>query len=202
MSTTGEGAGVPHGGSIEVMIEIPKGSRNKYEYDPVRKVIRLDRRLFSATIYPADYGFVPETLGEDGDPLDVLVLLEDPTFPGCLVDARPVGVFWMVDDKGPDAKVICVPDHDPLWDGVHDLSQVPAPLLNEIQHFFDVYKQLEPDKHSSTQGYEGREAAWRVIAEAHARAAGQGTDGRPAQGRPITPAPPASPGPGRPRRTG
>src|SRR5919106_34639 len=144
---------------IEVMVEIPKGSRNKYEYDHDRHVMRLDRRLFSATVYPADYGFVPDTLGEDGDPLDALVLLEDPTFPGCLVRARPVGVFWMTDEKGPDAKIICVPVDEPGSETMNDLNDLPAHLLNEIQHFFDVYKMLEPDKSSSTRGYERREAA-------------------------------------------
>ena len=91
-------------------------------------MIRLDRRLFSATVYPADYGFIPDTLGEDGDPLDALVLLEDPTFPGCWVTARPVGVFWMEDDKGPDAKIICVPAGDPRWDDVADIDDLPAHL--------------------------------------------------------------------------
>ncbi|MEX2587125.1 MAG: inorganic diphosphatase [Actinomycetota bacterium] len=155
--------------TIEVVIEIPKGSRNKYEYDHERHVIRLDRRLFSATIYPADYGFVPETLGEDDDPLDALVLLEDPTFPGCLVRARPVGVFWMEDEKGPDAKIICVPEGDPGWSGIYDLADLPHHLLDEIEHFFDVYKTLEPDKSSSTAGYEGRERALEVIEAARAR---------------------------------
>jgi inorganic pyrophosphatase len=155
---------------IEVMVEIPKGSRNKYEYDHERHVMRLDRRLFSATVYPADYGFVPDTLGEDGDPLDALVLLDDPTFPGCLVRARPVGVFWMSDEKGPDAKIICVPVDDPRSSsGVTDLSDLPRHLLDEIAHFFEVYKMLEPGKESSTRGYEGREAAWREIEAARAR---------------------------------
>src|ERR1700758_4979016 len=155
---------------IDVVVEIPRGSRNKYEYDHERNVIRLDRRLFSATVYPADYGFVPDTLAEDGDPLDALVLVEDPTFPGCLVRARPVGVFWMVDEKGPDAKVICVPAGDPGSGAITDLADLPAHLLREIQHFFDVYKNLEPGKMSSTRGYEGREAALEEIARARARA--------------------------------
>ncbi|MDQ3946433.1 MAG: inorganic diphosphatase [Actinomycetota bacterium] len=155
---------------IEVMVEIPKGSRNKYEYDHERHVMRLDRRLFSATVYPADYGFVPETLGEDGDPLDALVLLDDPTFPGCLVRAHPVGVFWMSDEKGPDAKIICVPVDDPRSGRVHDLADLPKHLLDEIAHFFEVYKMLEPGKESSTRGYEGREAAWGEIEAARTRA--------------------------------
>ena len=154
---------------IDVVVEIPRGSRNKYEYDHERHVIRLDRRLFSATFYPADYGFIPDTLGEDGDPLDALVLLDDPTFPGCWVASRPVGVFWMTDDKGPDAKVICVPAGDPRWDHAQEIEDVPEPLLAEIEHFFEVYKMLEPGKHSTTRGYEGTAAAWTEIEAARTR---------------------------------
>lgn len=154
---------------IDVVVEIPKGSRNKYEYDHDRHVIRLDRRLFSATTYPADYGYVPETLGEDGDPIDALVLVDDATFPGCWVRARPLGVFYMEDEKGRDAKIICVPNGEPLWEDVKDIGELPAPLLAEIRHFFDVYKMLEPDKTSSTVGYDGLEAALREIEEARRR---------------------------------
>lgn len=131
---------------MDVVVEIPRGSRNKYEMDKERGVIRLDRRLFSATVYPADYGYIPDTLGEDGDPLDAMVLLDDPTFPGCWVTARPVGVFWMEDDKGPDAKILCVPAGDPRWEQVADIADVPPAMLAEIEHFFEVYKTLEPDK--------------------------------------------------------
>jgi len=144
---------------IEVFVEIPRGCRNKYEYDPEAGVIRLDRRLFTATTYPADYGFIPETLAEDGDPLDAMVLLDDPTFPGCRVTARPVGIFWMVDDKGPDAKVLCVPAGDPRWEAVADIADLPGYLMAEIKHFFDVYKVLEPQKHSHVRGWEGVDAA-------------------------------------------
>jgi inorganic pyrophosphatase len=151
------------GTPFDVVIEIPRGSRNKYEYDHDRHVIRLDRRLFSATVYPADYGFVPDTLALDGDPLDVLVLLEDPTFPGCWVEVRAVGVFWMEDEKGPDAKLLCVPSHDPNYDGVDDIGDVSPRLRDEIEHFFDVYKMLEPAKNSTTGGYEGRDAAYAEI---------------------------------------
>ena len=157
------------GRTIDVVVEIPRGSRNKYEYDHHAHHIRLDRRLFSATVYPADYGFIPDTLGEDGDPLDALVLVEDPTFPGCWVSGRPVGVFWMEDDKGPDAKIICVPAGDPRWDSVKEITDLPELLLAEIEHFFDVYKMLEPDKHSTTRGYEGTPAAWKEIDDAFAR---------------------------------
>lgn len=157
------------GDLLDVVIEIPRGSRNKYEYDHERHIIRLDRRLFSATVYPTDYGFVPDTLAEDGDPLDVLVLLEDPTFPGCWVAVRPLGVFWMEDEKGPDAKIVAVPAHDPAYADVNDLWDLPQRLLDEIEHFFDVYKMLEPDKQSTTRGYEGRDAAWTEIAAAQRR---------------------------------
>ncbi len=155
---------------LDVVVEIPAGSRNKYEYDHERHLIRLDRRLLSATVYPADYGFVPDTLAEDGDPLDVLVLLEDPTFPGCVVSVRPLGVFHMLDENGPDAKIISVLAHDPRWDGTDDVSQVPAALLDEIEHFFTVYKDLEPGKLSETGGFSGRDAAWAEIEASRARA--------------------------------
>jgi inorganic pyrophosphatase len=144
---------------IDVVIEIPKGSRNKYEYDHERHVMRLDRRLFTATVYPADYGFIPDTLSEDTDPLDALVLLDDPTFPGCWVSARPVGVFWMTDDAGPDAKILCVPAGDARWAHVEDLGGLPDHLTDEIGHFFDVYKALEPGKYADVRGWEGAAAA-------------------------------------------
>jgi inorganic pyrophosphatase len=156
--------------TVDVFVEIPKGSRNKYEFDPERNMIRLDRRLFSATVYPADYGFIPGTLGEDGDPLDALVLNADPTFPGCLVTARPVAVFWMADEKGPDAKIICAPHPDPELDDVQDLGDLGGHVLAEMKHFFTVYKDLEPGKSSSTRDYEGRDAAWAEIRAAQARA--------------------------------
>ena len=147
-------------GIFEVLVEIPRGSRNKYEYDHARGVMRLDRRLFSATVYPADYGFVPHTLGEDGDELDALVLLEDPTFPGCHVDVRAVGVFWMTDEAGPDAKLICVPAGDPRWDTMRDISDIPEFTQREIEHFFDIYKMLEPAKDAETGGFAGAAAAY------------------------------------------
>jgi inorganic pyrophosphatase len=132
--------------------------------------MRLDRRLFSATVYPADYGFVDGTLAEDGDPLDALVLLAEPTFPGCQVLARLLGVFWMEDEAGPDAKIIAVLDGDPDYEHINGLDDLPRHLLEEIEHFFDIYKDLEPGKSSSTAGFEGLEADRREIADARARA--------------------------------
>lgn len=132
--------------SFDVLIEIPKGSRNKYEYDFKLKKIRYDRMIFSSMMYPADYGFIPETLALDGDPLDVLVLVTEPTFPGCVMEVKPIGVFHMADEKGPDEKVICVPVSDPVWNKLNDLSDVNPHLLKEIEHFFQVYKDLEQKK--------------------------------------------------------
>ena len=159
--------------TIEVIIEIPRGSRNKYEYDHERGVIRLDRRLFSATFYPADYGFVPDTLAEDGDPLDALVLLDEPTFPGCLVEARPIGVFQMTDEKGPDAKIITVACGDPVWEDLRTLDDLPSHLTDEIAHFFEVYKDLESGKGTQVGGFEGPDAAWAEIERSLQRGAAQ-----------------------------
>jgi inorganic pyrophosphatase len=153
----------PREGCIYVVIEIPRGSRNKYEIDHTDGRIYLDRRLFTATTYPADYGFVPHTLGGDGDPLDALVLLDDPVYPGVWVEARPIGVLYMQDEAGEDAKLICVPPGEPRWDDVDEVDHLPGQLMAEIRHFFEVYKALEPDKHSSTTGIGGREDAWREI---------------------------------------
>jgi inorganic pyrophosphatase len=153
---------------MEVVVEIPKGSRNKYEIDHVTGAVWLDRLLFTSTFYPADYGYVPHTLAEDGDPLDVLVLLDEPTFPGCHIMVRPVGVFRMEDEKGIDAKVLCVPATDPRWDHVHDLGSVPAHALQEMAHFFEVYKALEPSKHTIINDWEDAAAAVATIEEARA----------------------------------
>jgi inorganic pyrophosphatase len=145
--------------TIDVVIEIPTGSRNKYEYDHEQHMIRLDRRLFTATAYPADYGFVPDTLAGDGDPLDVLVLVTDPTFPGCVVRVRILGMFSMRDEMGVDAKLITVIAHDPQWDGAADIDDVPEHLRNEIAHFFSIYKDLEPHKRTEVGGFADRKAA-------------------------------------------
>ena len=132
--------------TFDVLIEIPKGSRNKYEYDFVLNKIRFDRMLFSSMMYPGDYGFVPETLALDGDPLDVLVLGAEPTFPMCVMEVRPIGVFHMTDEKGPDEKIICVSVNDPFWTKINDLSELNPHRLKEIEHFFEVYKDLEEKK--------------------------------------------------------
>lgn len=132
--------------TFDVLIEIPKGSRNKYEYDFQLKKVRYDRMIFSSMMYPADYGFIPETLALDGDPLDVLVLVTEPTFPGCVMEVKPIGVFHMADEKGPDEKVICVPVSDPIWNRLNDLDDVNGHLIKEIEHFFKVYKDLEQKK--------------------------------------------------------
>jgi inorganic pyrophosphatase len=150
---------------VEVVIEIPKGQRNKYEVDHETGRIRLDRMLFTSTRYPADYGFIEDTLGEDDDPLDALVLLEEPTFPGCLIEARVIGMFKMRDEKGPDDKVLCVPAHDPRVEHLRDIHHVSEFERLEIQHFFEVYKQLEPGK-----SVEGANWADRAAAEAQVEA--------------------------------
>lgn len=154
---------------IEVVIEIPKGSRNKYEVDHDTGDVWLDRMLFTAAVYPTDYGFFPGTLGEDDDPLDAMVLLEEPSFPGCHISARPIGVFCMADEKGPDAKILAVPASDPRWADITDVADLPAHVLDEIGHFFDVYKALEPGKSTETIAWQGRADAERLVSEAQDR---------------------------------
>ena len=149
---------------FDVVIEIPGGSRNKYEIDHNTGRIRLDRMLFTSTRYPWDYGFVDDTLGLDGDPLDALVMLDEPTFPGCVVSVRAIGMFRMTDEKGGDDKLLCVPAGDVRKEHIRDIHHVSEYDRLEIQHFFEVYKDLEPGK--SVEG-----AAWvgRVEAEAEVR---------------------------------
>ncbi len=153
---------------IEVVVEIPKGSRNKYEMDHETGELWLDRHLFTATSYPADYGFIPDTLAGDGDPLDALVLLDEPTVPGCHIRARPIGVFWMRDEAGPDAKILSVPAHDERWTHLEDLSDLRPHLRAEIAHFFEVYKALEPAKSTEIGTWDGADVAAGVIEEAFA----------------------------------
>ncbi|GAB3199106.1 inorganic diphosphatase [Geodermatophilus arenarius] len=146
---------------FDVTIEIPKGQRNKYELDHATGRIRLDRMLFTSTRYPADYGYIENTLGQDGDPLDALVLLEEPTFPGCLITCRAIGMFRMTDEKGGDDKVLTVPATDPRMAHLQDITDVSEFDRLEIQHFFETYKDLEPGK--SVEG-----AEWVGRAEAQA----------------------------------
>ena len=153
---------------IVAFVEIPAGSRNKYEFDRELGAIALDRRLFTSMSYPADYGYIEGAWGEDGDPLDALVLVGDPTFPGCRIRVRPVGVFYMTDEKGSDEKIICVPLRDPAWMRISDVHDIPADLRNEIEHFFQVYKDLEAKK-TETRGFGNRADAERVIVEARER---------------------------------
>src|SRR6201992_674836 len=143
----------------EVVIEIPRGQRNKYEVDHRTGRIRLDRMLFTSTRYPADYGYIEDTLGGDGDPLDVLVLLEEPTFPGCLVTARVIGMFQMTDEAGPGDKGLFVPASEPRQEHLQDIDDVPEFDRLEIQHFFEVYKDLEPAKSVQGAAWAGRSAA-------------------------------------------
>jgi inorganic pyrophosphatase len=157
---------------LEMIVEIPKGARNKYEVDHTTGAIWLDRHLFTATQYPADYGFVPDTLAEDGDPLDVLVLLDEPTFPGCHIMVRPIGVFRMRDEAGGDDKVLAVPARDPRYAPLGDLGDLRAVLpflLDEIEHFFAVYKAVEPGKDTEPGTWEDVATAIRIVEEARAR---------------------------------
>ena len=144
---------------FDVTIEIPKGQRNKYEVDHETGRIKLDRMLFTSTRYPSDYGFVDDTLGGDGDPLDALVLLEEPTFPGCLITCRVLGMFRMRDEKGLDDKVLCVPAGDPRQAHLREIDDVPEFDRLEIQHFFEVYKELEPGKSVQAEAWADRIAA-------------------------------------------
>ena len=141
---------------FDVVVEIPRGSRNKYEVDHHSGLIRLDRTLFTATQYPADYGFVPDTLAEDGDPLDALVIVAEPTFPGCLILSRPIGMFRMTDENGPDHKILCVPARDPRQEHLRDLHHLPEFDRLEIEHFFLIYKELEPGKSVEGASWGGR----------------------------------------------
>ncbi|MGH9107448.1 MAG: inorganic diphosphatase [Acidimicrobiales bacterium] len=157
---------------VEVVVEIPKGTRNKYEANHETGQIWLDRMLFTATRYPEDYGYIPGTLADDGDPLDALVLLEEPTFPGCHVRARPVGVFLTRDENGDDAKVLCVTASDPRQVSVKELEDIPTHELNEIAHFFAIYKSIEPGKGTTPGGWRSREVAEEIVAAARRRFGG------------------------------
>jgi inorganic pyrophosphatase len=153
---------------INVVVEIPEKSRNKYEYDKSLDIFRLDRALHSPIHYPGDYGFAPQTLALDGDPLDVLILTIEPTFAGCLVVARPIGLLKMLDEGKEDDKVLAVPVGEPSFDGIRDFSQIFPHTIRKIQHFFETYKFLEGKK-TSTAGWEDAAAARRIIQEAYQR---------------------------------
>ena len=155
-------------GWVEAMIEIPRGSRNKYEYDHERGVLRLDRVLYAAVHYPTDYGYIPGTLGGDGDPLDILVLVDDPIIPGCVLRARPVGVLITADEKGMDEKVLAVPMDDPRFAQMVDLSFIPEHRLREIANFFATYKELQ-GVHTIVRDWLRRDGAWQIIQEAGRR---------------------------------
>ncbi len=154
--------------TLEVFVEVPMGSRNKYEWDFERQTFVLDRMLFTAVRYPGDYGFIPETLAEDGDHLDAIVILGEPSFPGCTINARVLGMLDMSDDKGRDEKILTVADHDPRWRSLRFLGDVPQHLLDEIAHFFGIYKDLE-QKLVDVRGWVPREAALEVIDDARRR---------------------------------
>jgi inorganic pyrophosphatase len=153
---------------VTAVIEIPSGSRNKYELDKESGMIKLDRVLYSAVHYPGDYGFVPRTLAEDGDPCDMLVLLNEPTFPGCLIDVRPIGVLRLVDRGVPDDKILGVPIEDPFYHEYFDIADIPQHYLKEVEHFFRIYKDLE-GKRVQTLDWEPCEAAKVEIQEAMQR---------------------------------
>jgi len=144
---------------FNVTIEIPKGQRNKYEVDHATGRLKLDRYLYTAMGYPTDYGFIDDTLGEDGDPLDAMVLLPAPLFPGVMVKVRPVGMFKMVDEHGGDDKVVCVPAGDHRWEHIQDIGDVPRYELDTIKHFFMHYKDLEPGKFAEAADFVGRAEA-------------------------------------------
>jgi inorganic pyrophosphatase len=153
------------GATVEAFIEIPQGSRNKYEYDEARAVFVLDRVLYSSVHYPTDYGYIPETLSPDGDHLDILVITHHPTFPGCHIPARPIGGLDMADEKGADFKVLAVPAVDPRFEGIRSLDDLEAHWLREIEAFFATYKLLEP-KQTEVLGWHTLDETWQVIDDA------------------------------------
>ena len=153
---------------LTIIVEIPKGSRNKYEWDHEANALKLDRFLFSSMVYPTDYGFVPDTLGLDGDPLDAMVCVSEPTFPGCWIDVKPIALFKMEDDKGIDDKVLCVPLKDPSWNKLEKLEDLAEQLRDEIAHFFSVYKDLE-QKAVKVDGWYPREVAVEEIEASRVR---------------------------------
>lgn len=150
---------------VNAFIEIPKGSRNKYEFDKETGRVVLDRVLYSAVQYPTEYGYIEETLADDGDPLDIMVLVTEPTVPGCVIPSRVIGLLEMADEKGTDNKLLAVPDVDPRFRHIKDLEQVPPHVLREIEHFFAVYKDLEGKK-VTVGGWHGAEKAMQMLEDA------------------------------------
>jgi inorganic pyrophosphatase len=168
--------------NFHCLVEIPKGSRNKYEWDEELQAIKLDRFLFASVVYPTDYGFIPQTLGEDGDPLDAMVVVTEPTFPGCMIPVKVIALFRMRDDKGVDDKVVCVPQHDPNWRHVEKLEDLSVTLRDEISHFFSIYKQPEGIA-VKVDGWFPRDQAIEIIEAAKARYRDEG-GGQPEAGPP------------------
>ena len=149
---------------VRMIVEIPKNSGNKYEYDGELGVFRLDRALYSPMHYPGDYGFIPGTMAPDGDPMDVLVMVEEPSFAGCMIQVRPVGILNMIDQQEHDQKILAVPNRDPRYDEIHTIDQIFPHVRREIEHFFAIYKELE-GRVTSTRGWEGPREARRAIAD-------------------------------------
>ena len=147
---------------LHCVVEIPKGSRNKYEWDERLQAIKLDRFLFSSVVYPTDYGFIPRTLAGDGDPIDVMVTVSEPTFPGCVILVKPIGMFKMRDEKGEDEKILCVPVTDPNWNTYESYEELTQQLQDEIAWFFSMYKTPE-GKEVEVDGWFSREEAWECI---------------------------------------
>lgn len=158
------GDDAPH--VVNVVVEVPVGSRNKYEWDPDLQVIVRDRVLPGAVRYPMDYGFLPSTEADDGDPLDVILAAYDPAFPGCVLQARPIGVLDMSDVSGDDRTILAVPEDDPRFDDINDISDLPRQSLQEIEDFFRTYKELEGDDEVEIRGWLDVDAAHELIREA------------------------------------
>ena len=161
---TGDGAPA----EVNAVIEIPRGDTNKYEYDKALHVFRLDRNLYSPVHYPGDYGFIPSTLSDDGDPLDVLVLVDAPSFAGCVMTVRPIGALMMIDQQSEDEKILAVGVNNPIYENVNDYTELYPHLLLEIEHFFSVYKELEA-KRTRIKGWEDAERARKIVSESQAR---------------------------------
>ncbi len=159
------------GEPVHCLVEIPKGSRNKYQWDERLGGIKLDRFLFSSVVYPTDYGFIPGTLAPKGEPLDAMVCVSEATFPGCMIEVRVIAVFRTSDERGQDDKLLCVPHEDPNWSGMDRLNDLPEQLRSEIEHFFSIYK-IPEGKDVEIHGWEDREVAERLLEEGRERHAG------------------------------